>query len=139
MRRSMESFTSKLPRCHLSCPQHHFEARCRQQPQALCMTHQKSILVRLPPGYQLRLLGPPHQAAHQHSFSIRDSQLQSPGTQATDIFMAEHLAVSHQPRRHGGSKITKMEMASLALAFDLSCVRPRLQRPRLLFSLDQVL
>jgi hypothetical protein len=134
-------FISRLRRCCLSFPRHHFEARCRRQrqPQALCTTYPKSILARLPPGYQLPLPGPPHQAAHHHSFSFPDSLLQSLGTQDTDIFLAEHLAVSHQPRRHGGNKITKVEMASPALAFGQSCVRPRLQRLRHLFSLDQVL
>ncbi|KAH6663398.1 hypothetical protein B0J14DRAFT_662109 [Halenospora varia] len=99
-----------------------FEARCRRQrqPQALCTTYPKSILARLPPGYQLQLPGPPHRAAHRLSSFILASLLQALGTQDTDILLAEHLAVSRQPRRHGGNRITNLEMALPPLAFGQS-------------------
>lgn len=66
-----------------------FEARCRRQrqPQALCTTYPKSILARLPPGYQLQLPGPPHRAAHHLSSFIPASLLQALGTQDTGYFV----------------------------------------------------
>lgn len=118
-----------------------FATRCQrqQQSQVLYTIYPKSIPAQPPPGYRLLQPGPPRRAVHHLSFCFPDSQLQSLGTQDMGILTAENLVASHPQQRHGGNKITKTEMDSLALAFDLLFAQqhsPQLLHP---FSLDQVL